>query len=46
MVGYGVACVRPAGPPPPPPPGAPSPLARPWAAEHKRSVSIIGQEEK
>ena len=40
IVGYGEACVRPAGPPPPPP-GAPSPLANPWAAEHNRSVSII-----
>ena len=38
MVGYGVAGVSPAGPLPPP--GAASPLARPWAAEHNRSVSI------
>ena len=41
MVGYGLAGVSPAGAAPPPPAALPaSPLAKPCAAEHKRSVSV------
>jgi hypothetical protein len=47
MVGYGVAGVSPAGAAPPPPAAlTASPLAKPCAAEHKRSVSIKSKQKR